>query len=146
MRALFQRVSRASVRIGGETVGQIGPGALVLVGVRRGDTPADAAKLAAKTARLRVFDDPDGKLNLPVSADPARAILAVSQFTLCADTRHGNRPSFIEAAPPEEAEPLFLAYVEALRALGIRVETGRFRTFMEVELVNDGPVTILLES
>ena len=146
MRALFQRVSRASVRVGGETVGEIGPGALVLLGVACGDTPADAAKLAAKTARLRVFDDAEGKLNLPISADPARAVLAVSQFTLCGDASHGNRPSFIQAARPEEAEPLFLAYVEALRALGIRVETGRFRTFMEVELVNDGPVTILLET
>lgn len=146
MRAFLQRVQRAAVRVHGKTIAQIGPGALVFLGVHHDDTPLHAQKLAEKTARLRFFDDANGKLNLPITANPTRAILAVSQFTLYGLSKKGNRPSFLDAAPPHQAEPLFLAYVAALRTLGLHVETGRFRTAMEVELVNDGPVTLLLDT
>ncbi len=143
VRALVQRVSEASVEVAGEAVSAIGPGLLVLVAAGAGDTPQDAAWMAGKVARLRVLADAEDRMNLSV-LDTGGAVLAVSQFTLLADTRKGNRPSFIAAAPPELAEPLYEAFVEALRALGIEVATGRFGQSMEVALVNDGPVTIVM--
>ena len=126
--------------------GRIGPGAVVLLGIGRTDTEADAAKLADKVAKLRVFADADGKMNLPISAVPGAKIVVVSQFTLHGDARKGNRPSYVEAAPPEQAEPLYDIFVAGLRNMGFVVETGVFRTMMQVELVNDGPVTILLDT
>jgi D-tyrosyl-tRNA(Tyr) deacylase len=140
MRAVVQRVSRARVEVGGEEVGAIGPGLLVLLGVRRGDTAEAADKLARKLQALRIFEDADGRMNLSVQ-DVGGEVLCVSQFTLYGDTRKGNRPSFVEAAPPVEAEALYARVREALGAKG-----GRFGAHMEVELVNDGPVTILVES
>jgi len=145
MRILVQRVSRASVSIDGAAVARTGPGFLALVGVAHGDTPATAQKLAGKTARLRVFGDEAGLMNLSL-LDTAGEVLAVSQFTLCADTRRGNRPSFTGAAAPDVGEAVYEAYVEALRAEGVPVQTGVFGAHMAVELVNQGPVTILLES
>jgi D-tyrosyl-tRNA(Tyr) deacylase len=144
VRAVVQRVTRASVHTGDELVGAIGPGLCVLVGVTHGDDRAKAAKLAEKVWNLRVFDDDDGVMNRSV-ADTTRAVLVVSQFTLYGDTSKGRRPSWIDAARPEHAEPLVDAVVDALRSLGATVATGRFRTEMAVELVNDGPVTLLLE-
>ena len=146
MKAVFQRVASAEVRSEGRTTGRIGPGAVVLLGIGRTDTAAAAAKLADKVAKLRVFDDPDGKMNLPISAVPGAKFIVVSQFTLHGDARKGNRPSYIEAAPPEQAEPLYETFVACLRDMGFVVETGVFRTMMQVELVNDGPVTILLDT
>ncbi len=146
MKAVFQRVSRAEVRSEGRVTGRIGPGAVVLLGVGRGDTEAEAVKLADKVAKLRVFDDAEGKMNLPMSSVPGGKFVVVSQFTLHGATAKGNRPSYIEAAPPEVAEPLYEAFVGRLRAQGFAVETGVFRTMMEVELVNDGPVTLLLDT
>ncbi|HWT02923.1 MAG TPA: D-aminoacyl-tRNA deacylase [Pyrinomonadaceae bacterium] len=145
MRAVLQRVTRASVRVGGETVGQIGRGLVVLLGVARDDAEQDVEYLAEKIAALRVFDDAEGRMNLAV-AEVEGALLVVSQFTLYGDVRRGRRPSWIEAAPPETAEPLYEAFVKAASARVARVETGSFRAMMEVELVNDGPVTILLDS
>ena len=145
MRAVFQRVTRAGVRVGGETVGEIGAGALVLLGVARDDSEADASYLAEKIASLRVFDDADGRMNLSL-AETGGGLLVVSQFTLYGDARRGRRPSWIEAAPPEEAARLYESFVGEARKLVGRVETGSFRAMMEVELVNDGPVTILLDS
>jgi len=145
VRAVFQRVTRASVRVGGETVGEIGAGALVLLGVARDDTERDAAYLAEKIAALRVFDDAEGRMNLSL-AETGGALLVVSQFTLYGDVRRGRRPSWIEAAPPEEAARLYEVFVAEARNLIGKVETGSFRAMMEVELVNDGPVTILLDS
>ena len=130
--------------MGGETVGEIGAGLLVLLGVARGDVTADVDRLAAKIAKLRLFEDEAGKFDRSVM-DAGGAVLAVSQFTLLGDLRKGNRPSFTDAAPPEEAEPLYDAFCEALRALGLEVETGVFGARMQVELVNDGPVTIIVE-
>jgi len=148
VRAVVQRVLRGEVRVGeaGDSAGAIGPGAVVLLGVAAGDTEATAEKLARKTAKLRIF--PDGDKEMDRAADPSRGedFLVVSQFTLCADTRKGNRPSFISAAPPERAEALYEHFVRTLRAEGFGVETGRFRTHMVVSLANDGPVTILLEA
>jgi len=144
MRVLLQRVSRASVAVDGVERGAVGRGFLALVGVAHGDDVAAAHKLAAKTARLRVFADDAGLMNLALG-DVGGAVLAVSQFTLYADTRRGNRPSFIGAAAPEQGEAVYEAYVEALRAEGVPVETGVFGAHMQVELLNDGPVTILLE-
>ncbi len=144
MRALVQRVTRASVRVGDELVGEIGAGLCVLVGVTHDDTPADAEKLAAKVHGLRVFDDDTGVMNRSL-AETGGAALVVSQFTLYGDTRKGRRPSWVGAAPPEQAEPLIEGFVGALRELGTPVETGRFRADMAVELVNDGPVTLLIE-
>lgn len=145
MRAVFQRVQRAEVRVQGECIGRIGAGGLVLLGVRRGDTDREALQLAAKVARLRVFEDERGVMNLPVTSLPGGgALLVVSQFTLYGDASKGNRPSYIEAAPPEEARRLYERFVAELRRLGIAVETGRFQATMEVELVNDGPVTLCL--
>ena len=145
MRLVVQRVSQASVTVAGEVVGSIGRGFLVLVGVEAGDAPADAAYMAKKTAGLRVFEDEAGKMNLAL-AQVGGAVLAVSQFTLLGDCRKGNRPSFIAAERPEAADALYEQYVDLLRREGLRVETGRFQTHMEVALVNDGPVTLLLES
>ena len=143
MRAVVQRVTRARVAVNAETIGQIGPGLLVLVGVAYTDGADEADALAGKVARLRVFGDEAGKFDRSV-ADAGGAVLAVSQFTLIADTRKGNRPSFSHAARPEVAEPLFDRFCEELRSLGLAVETGAFGARMEVELVNDGPVTIVL--
>jgi len=144
MRAVVQRVSWARVRVGGEAVGEIGPGLLVLVGAAAGDTPADAAALADKLAGLRIFPDDEGRMNRSV-AEARGAVLVVSQFTLLGDLRRGRRPSFTEAAPPEEAEPLVDLVTEHLRRAGVPCATGRFRAHMEVELLNDGPVTLVLE-
>jgi D-tyrosyl-tRNA(Tyr) deacylase len=140
VRALVQRVSEASVTAGGEEVARIGRGLVVLLGVRRGDTDAEADRLAAKLLALRVFEDGDGKMNLSVR-DAGGELLCVSQFTLYGDTRKGNRPSFVDAAPPEEAEPLYERVRDALGARG-----GVFGARMAVALVNDGPVTVLLET
>ncbi len=145
MRAVLQRVTRASVTVDGQTIGQIGRGLVVLLGVEQDDTEADAHQLADKTIQLRIFDDADGKMNLGL-ADVAGAVLVVSQFTLLGDCRKGRRPSFIQAAPPEMAERLYETFVAAVGAQGIPVATGKFRAMMQVELVNDGPVTILLDS
>ena len=146
MRAVVQRVSRARVTVdrGRTPVGDIGPGLCVLVGVTHDDTAERAAKLADRIWNLRVMDDEDGVMNLSV-ADTTRSVLVVSQFTLYGDTSRGRRPSWLAAAPPEVAEPLVQQVVDELRRLGADVATGRFRAEMAVELVNDGPVTILLE-
>lgn len=140
MRALVQRVSSASVRVDGEPVAAIGPGLLVLLGVRRGDGPEEADRLARKLLALRIFEDDAGRMNVSVT-DSGGEILCVSQFTLYGDSRRGNRPSFVDAAPPEEAEPLYERVRDALGAQG-----GRFGARMAVELTNDGPVTLLLEA
>lgn len=145
MRAVVQRVQYARVRVDGEIVGQIGPGYLVLAGSEAGDTEADEKYLVEKVAGLRVFEDGEGKMNLSI-LDAGGAILLVSQFTLLGDARHGRRPSFSSAERPEKAEPALARVAQALRARGLTVETGRFQTHMEVELLNDGPVTILLDS
>jgi D-tyrosyl-tRNA(Tyr) deacylase len=145
VRVLVQRVENAAVSVEGELVGAIGRGFLALVGVAPADTGETAKKLAAKTARLRVFDDEAGLMNRSLT-DVGGEALVVSQFTLYADTRRGNRPGFTDAAPPQQGEELYLAYVEALRAEGVRVATGAFGAHMRVSLVNDGPVTILLEA
>jgi D-tyrosyl-tRNA(Tyr) deacylase len=139
-----QRVTRASVTVGDEAVGAIGPGLCVLVGVTHADEAEQAAKLASKVWHLRIMDDEAGVMNRSV-ADTTQELLVVSQFTLYGDTSGGRRPSWIDAARPEQAEPLVEAVVDELRALGATVATGRFRTDMHVELVNDGPVTLLLE-
>jgi D-aminoacyl-tRNA deacylase len=145
MRAVVQRVTRASVKVDGETVGQIENGLLVLLGVGQVDTEADADYLADKIVGMRVFEDADEKMNLAVT-EVGGAILAVSQFTLYGDMRRGRRPSFDVAARPEQARELYEYFVEKIRAAGIRCETGKFQAMMEVELVNDGPVTILIDS
>ena len=144
MRVLLQRVSRAAVAVDGVERGAVGQGFLALVGVAHEDDVTAARRLAAKTARLRVFADDAGLMNLALG-DVGGAVLAVSQFTLYADTRRGNRPSFTSAASPERGLAVYEAYVEALRAEGVPVETGVFGAHMQVELLNDGPVTILLE-
>ncbi|MCZ2341747.1 MAG: D-tyrosyl-tRNA(Tyr) deacylase [Bacteroidales bacterium] len=145
MRVVLQRVSSASVRIAGEIVGQVAPGWLALVGVTHADTPEDARKLADKVAGLRCFADADGKMNRSVQ-DLGGGVLVISNFTLYADCRKGRRPSFIAAARPEHAEPLVRAFADGLRLLGVPIAEGRFGADMQVELVNDGPVTIILES
>ncbi len=145
MRALLQRVSEASVTIDGETVGAIGAGLLVLLGVERGDGEAEAEYLARKVAKLRVFEDDAGKMNLSV-LDAGGEALAVSQFTLCADTSRGNRPGFSDAAPPDVAEPLVAAFCKNLESHGVDVKTGQFQAHMAVRLINDGPVTIWFDS
>ncbi|MBA3241895.1 MAG: D-tyrosyl-tRNA(Tyr) deacylase [Acidobacteria bacterium] len=145
MRAVLQRVTRASVRVGGETVGEIGGGLVVLLGVARDDTAEDARYVLEKTLTLRVFDDAEGRMNLSVS-DTGGGLLVVSQFTLYGDTRRGRRPSWFDAAPPELAEELYEHFVNEARRSVARVATGTFRSMMKVEIVNDGPVTILLDS
>ena len=145
MRAVIQRVSRASVTVDGKIVGQISKGLLVLLGVEQGDDEAAADYLADKTAGLRIFEDADGKMNL-ACADVGGAILVVSQFTLYGDVRKGKRPSFDRAARPEQAKRLYEYFVSRIRAAGLKCETGTFQAMMAVELINDGPVTILLDS
>ncbi|HEX9778694.1 MAG TPA: D-aminoacyl-tRNA deacylase [Geopsychrobacteraceae bacterium] len=145
MRAVLQRVSSASVTVGDEVIGRIGNGLVVLLGVEQGDTAEDARALAEKTAHLRIFEDSEGKMNLSVQ-DSGGAVLAISQFTLLADCRKGRRPGFTRAALPELAEPLYERYVAALGQFGLKVATGRFQADMAVALVNDGPVTMLLDS
>ena len=145
MRAVIQRVSRAAVRVEGAAVAEIGAGLLVLLGVAAEDTETDAGRLAAKVARLRVFADEAGRFDRAV-VDVGGAVLVVSQFTLLADTAKGNRPSFTAAAPPDDAERLYERFSGALRQLGLTVEQGVFGAKMEVELVNDGPVTIVLDA
>jgi D-tyrosyl-tRNA(Tyr) deacylase len=144
MRLVIQRVSNASVTVDGKTVGRCGRGFCILAGVKIGDTKQEAEWLANKVANLRVFDDDDGKMNRSLLEVGGEA-LAVSQFTLYADARKGRRPAFIEAEVPEKAEPLFAHFVDRLRAEGIPTQTGVFRTVMQVEIHNDGPITIILE-
>ncbi len=144
MKAVVQRVSRAEVRVGGAPVGRIGRGLLVLIAIERGDGPEDLDWLSDKVLNMRIFEDSDGKMNLSALAT-ASEILVVSQFTLAGDLSRGRRPGFERAAPPEEAEPLYRAFVERLSRSPLKIETGRFREFMEVELINDGPVTLILE-
>ena len=144
MKVLLQRVRRAEVRVDGAPVGAIGAGLLVFLGVERGDGDADVAAHAAKTAELRIFPDAEGRMNRDVR-EAGGAVLVVSQFTLAASTRRGLRPSFDGAEEPGRARDLYLAFVEALRARGLTVTTGTFGAMMDVELVNDGPVTILLD-
>ena len=146
MRIVVQRCSRAEVRIDGRTVGKIGQGFMLLVGITENDTKAEADLLAKKIAQLRVFEDTEGKMNLAIR-DVGGAILSISQFTLYADCRKGNRPSFIRAARPEQASPLYDYFNETLRTTyGLTVETGRFGADMKVDFINDGPVTILLDT
>jgi len=145
MRAVVQRVSRAQVTVDGDTAGRIDRGLLVLLGVAADDTQDDVIYLAGKVAGLRIFEDDDGKMNRSVQ-DAGGAVLVVSQFTLLGDCRKGRRPSFVHAAPPETAEALYRSFVAELQGQGLPVETGRFQVHMDVELVNDGPVTLLLDS
>jgi D-aminoacyl-tRNA deacylase len=145
MRAVVQRVSRARVTVGNDAVGDIGRGLLVLLGVGHEDSEADAEYLADKIIGLRVFEDDNGKMNKAVGEAEGR-VLAVSQFTLYGDVRRGKRPSFDAAAPPQKARALYEYFVERIRAAGLGCETGKFQEMMQVELVNDGPVTILLDS
>jgi D-tyrosyl-tRNA(Tyr) deacylase len=145
MRAVVQRVSRARVTVSGEVSGEIAAGLMILLGVGREDTVAAATALAEKAANLRIFEDENGKMNLSL-LDVKGSALVVSQFTLCGDARGGRRPSFIAAAPPEQAKALYEEFCGALRKLGVHVATGVFQAMMSVELVNEGPVTILLDS
>jgi D-aminoacyl-tRNA deacylase len=145
MRAVVQRVSRAQVAVSGEIAGEIGVGLLVLLGVGQDDTETDATYLAEKIAGLRVFEDAEGKMNRSVQ-DVGGSVLVVSQFTLYGDVRRGKRPSFDATAPPEKAQLLYELFIAQIRAAGLRCETGRFQEMMQVELVNEGPVTILLDS
>jgi D-tyrosyl-tRNA(Tyr) deacylase len=145
MRVVLQRVLSARVVVAGEVVGEVGRGWLVLLGVAHEDTPAESARLADKVANLRAFPDDDGKMNRSVQ-DVGGGVLVVSNFTLYADCRKGRRPSFIAAARPEQAEPLCRAFTDGLRALGVPVAEGRFGADMQVELVNDGPVTLVLDT
>jgi len=145
VKALLQRVTRASVSVAGEVVGRVGWGLVIFVGVASGDTEKDVNYLVPKIVNLRIFADDEGRFNLS-ALDIKGELLVVSQFTLLADTRKGRRPSFVEAAPPAQAEELFQRFVEQARATGLKVETGRFQQYMQVEIHNDGPVTILLDS
>ena len=145
MRAVVQRVSEASVTVDGSVIGQIGRGFLVLLGISHGDTQKDVVWMATKIGGLRVFEDSEGRMNLGL-ADVGGAVLLVSQFTLYGDCRKGRRPSFIEAARPEVAVPLYQAVAAELRGAGLQVETGKFQAHMDVRLLNDGPVTLLLDS
>ena len=145
MRAVVQRVKESTVKTDNEIVGQIGSGLLVLLGVAKNDTAKDADYLANKIINLRIFEDRDGKMNRSL-LETGGELLAVSQFTLLADCRKGRRPSFIEAAEPEKATDLYECFVNVVRAKGVAVQTGRFRAMMEVALINDGPVTIIIES
>jgi D-aminoacyl-tRNA deacylase len=145
MIAVVQRVKESSVAVDGRVVGRIGPGLNVLLGVAAGDREADAAYLASKVTNLRIFEDEQGKMNLSL-ADTDGQMLIVSQFTLLGDCRKGRRPAFTGAAPPELAEPLYLRFIDGVRALGVDVQTGRFGAMMQVTIVNDGPVTLLVHS
>ncbi len=145
MRAVVQRVKRAEVRVAGEVVGRIGQGLLVLVGIAKGDTAAEGSALAQKIVNLRVFDDGQNRMNRSL-LEIGGSVLCVSQFTLYGDCRKGRRPSYDRAAHPEEARSLYEDFVKSLRELGAGAETGRFQAMMDVELVNDGPVTLLLDS
>ena len=145
MRAVLQRVSRATVRVNGQTSGEIGPGLLILLGVGQGDTSKEADYLLDKIVNLRIFEDAEGKMNLSL-LDVDGELLVISQFTLYADCRKGRRPSFTDAGPPGEAQKLYDYFVAAARIRGVKVATGIFQAVMEVELVNSGPVTILLDS
>ncbi len=145
MRAVVQRVKRAEVRVGEEVVGQIGTGVVILLGVNKQDTEEVGDMLAEKIANLRIFDDAEGKMNKSLLEAGGQAF-CVSQFTLYGDCRKGRRPSYTQAAPPDLALPLYESFVNSLRARGVSTETGRFRAMMDVELVNDGPVTLLLDS
>jgi len=145
MRAVVQRVSEASVAVDGKTVGSIGPGLCVLVGVAQGDAIQDAEWLSAKAVELRIFEDAAGKMNLSL-LDTGGELLAVSQFTLLGDAQKGRRPAFTAAAPPGEAEPLYRKFCELCRSRGVRVAEGVFRATMQVRIVNEGPVTLLLDS
>jgi D-tyrosyl-tRNA(Tyr) deacylase len=145
MKVLLQRVTGASVSIEGEVVGRIGPGLTVLLGVIKGDSEAEVKYLADKTVNLRIFEDNEGRFNLSL-LEVKGELLVVSQFTLAADTRKGKRPSFIDAAPPETAEPLIETFINQCRSYGIKVASGRFRAHMLVEIHNNGPVTIMLDS
>jgi D-tyrosyl-tRNA(Tyr) deacylase len=145
MRVVIQRVARARVVVEGKVAGEIGPGLMVLIGVGRDDADTVPASIAAKVAKLRIFDDAQGRMNLSLQ-DTGGAVLAVSQFTLYGDTHGQRRPSFLGAAPAEKGKAGYEEFVRALRELGVRVETGVFQAHMEVELVNDGPVTILIDS
>jgi len=145
MKVVIQRVTRASVRVDNEVLGEIGKGFVVLVGIAQGDTPEDVQYLVDKTINLRIFADAEGKFNLS-ALDVNGELLLVSQFTLLASTRKGRRPGFTDAAPPEEADRLFNQFVEQMRASGLKVATGRFQAHMLVEIHNDGPVTIIIDS
>lgn len=145
MRALVQRVAEASVTVDGEVLGQIGPGLVVLVGIARSDGDAHIEYIVSKTVNLRIFEDNEGRFNLS-ALDVGADLLVISQFTLYADTRRGRRPGFTEAAPPDAASALFETTLTRFRESGLRVETGRFQTHMHVEIHNDGPVTIMLDS
>ncbi len=145
MKSVVQRVSSARVEVDGETIGEIARGLVVLLGVAKDDAETDAAWMAEKVVGLRIFGDDEGKMNRSLM-DVEGSLLAVSQFTLLGDSRKGRRPSFIAAAPPEAAESLYRSFVEKARSLGARTETGKFQAHMAVHLVNDGPVTILLDS
>ena len=145
MRAVIQRVSRARVRVDGQTTGEIGPGLLILLGVGQGDTSSEVDSLLDKIINLRIFEDAGGKMNLSL-LETGGQLMVISQFTLYADCRKGRRPSFTDAAPPGEAEKLYDYFVDAARKRGLQVATGIFQALMEVELVNSGPVTILLDS
>ena len=145
MRAVVQRVSKASVTIEGEIVGEIGNGLVILLGVKNGDTETDAKYLADKCVNLRIFTDKQSKFNLS-AVDVEGQILVVSQFTLYADTRKGRRPSFIEAAPPEISEPLYEKFISFIKLSGLKVASGKFGAMMLVEIFNDGPVTVIVES
>jgi len=145
MRAVLQRVQSGSVTIGGDVIGSISGGLVILLGIKRGDTEKDALYLAEKCVNLRIFSDADGKFNLS-AIDVVAELLIVSQFTLYADCRKGKRPNFIEAAPPEQSEPLYYSFISRIRESGLKVESGKFGGKMRVTIVNDGPVTILLES
>ena len=145
MRLVIQRVLEASVKVDGEELGRVGQGYMVLCGVEDGDTMEDVKYCVEKTVGLRIFEDDAGKMNRSIM-DAGGAVLAISQFTLHGDVRHGRRPSFIRAARPETAVPLYDAYCEGLRAAGLQVETGRFGADMKVSLINDGPVTLLIDS
>ncbi len=145
MRALIQRVTQASVRVDDQIVGAIGHGLLVLLGITHDDAPAQAQWLAEKVATLRIFSDEQGKMNRDVG-EVGGSLLIVSQFTLYGDARKGRRPSFIEAAGPEHAIPLYEAFINAVKALGLATATGRFGAMMQIELINDGPVTLMVDS